>query len=147
MSGYIYLASPYTSDSERQRQARYKQALRAAQALMARGEIVFSPVAYGHSFEEAARKTFPYDYWIRWSKAILAGASKLYVLTAEGWDESNGVREEVKLAHSLNIPIVGYSADSECEDVSGFAILGTFGLAPIRPPIELPPPEAASYDD
>ncbi len=140
MSGYIYLASPYSSRDAKLRAARYKRAVKATATLMERGEVVFCPIAYGHSFEDASNKQFPYEYWIRWSRAILAGAAKLYVLTTEGWDTSVGVREEVTLAHSLNIPVVGFAADESCEDVTGWEILGTFGLAIVKAPrkLELP---------
>jgi hypothetical protein len=96
---------------------------------MERGELVFAPVAYGHSLEERLDKNFPYEYWIRWSKVMLSGASRLYVLTITGWQESKGIEVEVKLAAELNIPVQGYAFGPDAEDVSGMDILGHFGLS------------------
>jgi hypothetical protein len=106
---------------------------------MKAGEIVFCPVAYGHSVEDKLRQNFPYDYWLRWSKAMLTPAKALYVLTLPGWESSKGLAEEIRLAHDLEIPVLGYSV-ADCEPVSGFEIIMEFGLVPRRrqPPIVFP---------
>jgi hypothetical protein len=137
---YIYLASPYTSDDKFVQIARYRSALRASAELMAAGELVFCPVAYGHSVEDKLRQTFPWEYWMRWSKAMLAPAKSLYVLTLPGWEASKGLRDEVHLAYSLEIPILGYPHGHDCEPVSGFEIIMEFGLTPRvrRPHVEFP---------
>jgi hypothetical protein len=129
---YIYLASPYTDNDKFIKISRYRAALRACTELMAAGEVVFCPVAYGHSLEDKSRQTFPYDYWIRWSKAMLAPAKSLYVLTIPGWDTSAGVKLEVHLAHELEIPVLGFSHAADSEPVSGWEIIQEFGLTPRR---------------
>lgn len=131
---YIYLASPYSAPDKFLRISRYRAALRACNELMMAGELVFCPVAYGHSLEEKARQNFPYDYWLRWSKALLAPAKALYVLTLPGWNLSEGVRTEVRLAHELEIPILGYTNLVEAESVSGLDIMNEFGLVMRRRP-------------
>lgn len=137
---YIYLASPYTSDDKFLKIARYRAALRACTELMAAGELVFCPVAYGHSVEDKSRQEFPYEYWLRWSKSLLAPSKSLYVLTIPGWASSPGVAAEVRMAHELEIPILGYTHGPDAEQVSGFEILQEFGLTPRmrRPPINFP---------
>jgi hypothetical protein len=127
---YIYLASPYTSDDKFVQIARYRAALRASAELMKHGEIVFCPVAYGHSVEDKLRQNFPWDYWLRWSKAMLAPAKSLYILTLPGWESSKGLAAEVRMAHDLEIPILGYPHGGDCEPISGFEIMQEFGLTP-----------------
>jgi hypothetical protein len=126
---YIYLASPYTSNDKFLRADRYRTAVKATEALMDAGEVVFCPVAYGHSFEQRAGRTFSHAYWIRWSRAMLASASRLYVLTMPGWHASKGIGVEIKLAAELGIPISGYAFGQDSEDVSGIDILAAFGLS------------------
>jgi len=141
MSAYIYLAAPYTAPEPSLQRERFRYTIRALRILMERGEVVFCPITYGHFLEDRLRRTFPHEYWLRFCRAILAGASHLYVLTARGWEESRGVREEVHLAHSLGIPIIGFSIEEPgFEDVSGFDILGAFDLAPHKQliPINFP---------
>lgn len=126
---YTYLASPYTSSDKFERANRYRAALKATMDLMAAGEVVFCPVAYGHSLETKLHVSFPYEYWVRWSRAMLAGASRLYVLTIPGWEASKGVEIEVRLALDLGIPVTGYAHGPDAEDISGLDILGAFGLS------------------
>lgn len=140
MSGFIFLSSPYSSPDPFLRAQRYKAAARAVGALIDAGEVVFSPVVHGHALEQATKRTYPHDSWMRLSRAMLAGASYLYVLTIEGWETSNGVLAEVRLAHSLNIPVVGYSHGPDCEDVNGFTILTACGLKPTRRPFPVARP-------
>ena len=136
---YIYLASPYTSTDKFLRADRYRAAVKATEALMDAGEVVFCPVAYGHSFEQKVRRNFPHEYWMRWSRAMLASASRLYVLTVAGWASSKGVEIEVRLAVDLGIPISGYAFGPEAEDIAAIDILGAFGMSlPRRQRLFLP---------
>ena len=125
---YTYLASPYTSGDKFLRADRYRAAVKATEALMLAGEVVFCPVAYGHSFEQKIHRNFPHDYWMRWSRAMLASASRLYVLTVPGWGTSKGVEIEVRLAMDLGIPITGYAFGPDAEDIAAIDILGAFGM-------------------
>lgn len=134
VSGFIFLSSPYSSPDPFVRAQRYKAAARATIALMEAGEVVFSPIVHGHAIETVAKREFPHEDWIRLSRTLLAGASYLYVLTLEGWEVSKGILEEVRLAYSLNIPVVGYAHGPDCEDINGFTILTTCGLKPSRRP-------------
>lgn len=126
---YIYLASPYTTRDSFILHQRYRAALRAAGELMKRGEMVFCPVAYGHSVEDKLKTEFPYEYWMKLSLNMLIGASKLYVLTIPGWDESKGIEQEIRFAHTLGKPIVGFAHGQEAEDIAGVDILGRYGLS------------------
>jgi len=135
---YTYLASPYTNGDKFLRADRYRMAVKATEALMAAGEVVFCPVAYGHSFELKIHHSFPHEYWMRWSRAMLAPASRLYVLTIPGWNTSKGVGIEVGLAADLGIPVTGYAHGENAEDVSGIDILGTFGLKLTRRQLHFP---------
>lgn len=126
---YIYLASPYTTRDSFILHQRYRAALRATGALMARGELVFCPVAYGHSVEDKLKQEFPYDYWMKMSLNMLIGASKLYILTIPGWDESKGIEVEIRFAHQLGKPVVGFAHGQEAEDICGMDILGKYGLS------------------
>jgi hypothetical protein len=141
----IYLASPYSCKDSFAMTSRYRLALRATVDLMKRGELVFSPITYGHALETKAQTTFPYDYWLKWSRAMLSGSSKIYVLTIPGWEESLGVKEEVTLAHAMGKPVVGYAYGPDAEDICGIDILAAFNLAlPRTRPDTTPRPDVAA---
>ncbi len=124
----IYLASPYSDNNMHTRNLRFRAALRAAASLMDRGDLVISPIVYGHIAEQKMEQQWPYQYWMDWSKNMLSHCTRLYVLTIPGWRDSKGVEVEVKLAVELSKPVVGYAHGADAEDISGFDILGEFGL-------------------
>jgi hypothetical protein len=133
--GLVYLASPYSSRAGHERAARAKQAKRAAAILAEAGEVVFCPVAYGHLLDEAipyGRPRPTHDYWMQLCLPVLSVASRIYVLTLPGWQESLGVREEVALATRLGKPVLGYNPFvASDEDVpSGADIRRLCALAP-----------------
>ena len=106
MSGFIYLASPYSHSEPAMREWRYTQACKAAAHLMRRGEVVFSPIAHSHPVETIGLQTVETgSFWKRQDIPILRHASKLVVLTLDGWAESVGIAWEVETAKSLLIPV------------------------------------------
>lgn len=118
----IYLAAPYSHQYAHVRAARFKRIKQATCQLMCAGDVVFSPVAYGYLMEEAAGKTMSHDYWMQFCLNIMPACDRVYVLTLEGWDQSKGVAEEVKLAKRMGKPIIGYQNGDWCEDLTGWEI-------------------------
>jgi hypothetical protein len=102
-----YLASPYTDPDPAVRQARFEIVCRIAGALMARGEVVFSPIAHGHSIQMLANPPLPreWNFWRRQDFRHLEHADRLIVLMLPGWQDSCGVTEERNAAEKLGIPV------------------------------------------
>ena len=106
MSGFVYLASPYSHAEPGMREWRYKQACRAAAYLMRKGEVVFSPIAHSHPVEQIGLQTVESGaFWKRQDIPILRHASKLVVLMLDGWVVSKGLEWEIATAESLMIPV------------------------------------------
>lgn len=103
----IYLASPYTDPDPAIRRARFETVTRAAGELMKRRYIVFSPITMGHSISEAcADIPGDFGYWGRTCLSYLEGwATRLVVLTLDGWEESRGVTAEIAAAAKAGLPI------------------------------------------
>lgn len=103
----IYLASPYTHPDAVVREMRFREACRAAGRLMHQGHAVFSPIAHSHPVEQHfdGAAVEGHDFWLKQDFAILRHASKLVVLTLEGWDKSYGIAAEIALAKQLHIPV------------------------------------------
>lgn len=102
----IYIASPYTHKDEQIRNLRYKQVHRYTRLCMFRGEIVFSPIVYGHEFALIDQRAITHDYWLRFNEHMLLTAHQLRVLQLPGWDRSVGVQAEIAFADHNNIPVV-----------------------------------------
>lgn len=108
-----YLASPYHHDRVSVRRRRYRQAVRAAAGLMAKGTLVFSPIVHNHPLVETRLIASSQEYAARWrfwrvyDFAMLARCQGLLVLKIPGWEQSRGVKAELKEARRLRKP-VGY---------------------------------------
>lgn len=105
MTGFTYLASPYTHSDPAVREQRYRDACRAAAALMSRGDVVFSPIAHSHPIELAAGVVNDGEFWKRQDAPYLEACTKLLVLMLPGWKHSTGVYHEVDRAMQRGIPI------------------------------------------
>ena len=102
---FTYLASPYTHDDADVRHERYVCACRAAAYLMARGEVIFSPIAHSHPIEQQGGRMESGEFWRRQDEPYLEFCSKLYVLLLAGWDRSAGVAHEIRRAIERGIPV------------------------------------------
>lgn len=103
----IYLASPYTDPDPAIRRARFETVTRAAGALMQRRLVVFSPITMGHPISEAcADIPVEFAYWETVCLSYLEGwATRLVVLTLDGWRESRGVTAEIAAAAKVGLPV------------------------------------------
>lgn len=112
MSGFVYLASPYTpmaveSDLMQAtiREERFQAAAKAAAQLMAEGNVVFCPIAHSHPIDLYFDGPESGDFWAKQDRPFLDGCSRLVVLTLPGWTMSRGVEHEIRIAESRGIPV------------------------------------------
>jgi len=100
-----YLASPYTHTDATVRQARYEAACRAAAELMLRGRVVFSPIAHSHPIEAHMPHAQSEEFWLRQCRPLLQACSRVAVLCLDGWQESRGLAEEIRIARERGIQV------------------------------------------
>ena len=105
MSGFSYLASPYTHHSSLVREARFIAVCKAAAELMRSGKVIFSPIAHSHPIDLHFDRPESGDFWKNQDIQILRHASELIVLKLDGWIDSKGIQWEVHMAHELGIPV------------------------------------------
>ncbi len=101
----IYFASPYSSPDPEIREWRYQQACPATAALMQQGLIVISPIVHSHPLVAHGLPT-SWEFWARIDREFLAHCDVLAVLMLPGWRDSVGVKEEIRLAQELGLPVV-----------------------------------------
>lgn len=126
----IYLASPYTGTKEEMQQ-RYETVLHVTATFIANKHWVYSPIVHCH--EMAVRYSLPRDhtFWYEYDKNTIERADSVYVLQLPGWETSNGVRGEIKLAEAFRkllffVDIVGTKIvlfDGNGEPVREFALI------------------------
>jgi len=103
---FTYLAVPYTSKDPELQQRRWVAVSRVAAHFMNEGLLVLSPVSHGYPIETYGDGVGgTWDVWKRLNKAMLWCSKEMYVLTLDGWRESEGVQGEIEIARTMNIPI------------------------------------------
>lgn len=97
MSGFIYIASPY-SGTVKEMKERFEAVERYTAYAMKHGEVVFSPIVHCH--EIAAKYSMPTDFgfWENYCLGMLEGAHTFRILTLDGWRDSTGVLGEWEMA-------------------------------------------------
>lgn len=101
----IYLAGPYSHPEATVRHKRYEQLTAKTAELMLEGHVVFSPITHGHAVAEAHDLPTDFTWWEQQCLGMLRHASKVIVLTLDGWVQSKGVTAEIVFAHKLGIEI------------------------------------------
>ena len=97
----IFLASPYSDPNPEVRQSRFEAVAKCAAKLRANGLRVFSPICHSHPIAVAGDLPLDYSYWKELSDWGLRNCDKFWVLTLVGWQRSNGIDSELKIAAAL----------------------------------------------
>jgi hypothetical protein len=100
-----YLASPYSHSDERVREKNYQIISEVAAFLVSKGEVVISPITYGHTLLSFREMPGDWEFWKNFCISILSKCDKMIVCTMPGWDISRGVTEEIRWAQENNIEI------------------------------------------
>lgn len=101
----IYLASPYSHLSSAIRYARFLAARDYTWRCMQLGEIIFSPIAYGHQFAQAYGASAAAVDWQALNESMILGSHAVRVLRLEGWEKSAGVDMEIRFAKTHGIEV------------------------------------------
>ncbi|MEX0718072.1 MAG: DUF1937 family protein [Planctomycetaceae bacterium] len=96
----IYLAAPYSDSDPSVREQRFDAVCRAVAALKRSGIAVFAPIIHGRPLVAHGLPT-DWSCWESFDREFLAGCDELVVLMLDGWRNSRGVREEIRMAGDL----------------------------------------------
>jgi Domain of unknown function (DUF5664)/Domain of unknown function (DUF1937) len=103
--GYWYIATPYTKFAGGLDEA-YCQARDCTVAIRAAGVTCFCPILHGHEicmFADVSKTD--YDIWIPFNRQWIDRAHGMVIVQMEGWQDSFGVAEEIKLFVAAGKPI------------------------------------------
>jgi hypothetical protein len=101
----IYLATPYTDPDPAVMEARFDLACRIAGYLMARGHVVFSPIAHSHPIAVRCELPRGWEFWEQQDAWMIDSASELVVAKMRGWERSKGITKEIEIAHGCGVPV------------------------------------------
>ncbi|SDK77232.1 protein of unknown function [Maridesulfovibrio ferrireducens] len=106
----IYLACPYTSPKVLVSKFRYEMANVATKLILQSGHLVYSPISHSHGVKSAGNP-IACSCWKRLNADFLDWADELWVLKLDGWEESQGVIEELATARCKNKQISYYDPE------------------------------------
>ena len=72
---------------------------------MARGLIVFSPIAHTHPIAERCDLPRGWDYWKHFDEEFIGASEKVVVAMMPGWEQSKGIAGEIRIAKEKGIPV------------------------------------------
>jgi hypothetical protein len=101
-----YLACPYSNDDPNVREERFYEVTRIAAYLINCGHIVYSPITHCHVMERDYGLPGEFEFWRTIDKTYISLSNKLVVAMMHGWAESDGVRREILIAHTQEIPVL-----------------------------------------
>ena len=99
-----YLAAPYSHDDESVVTERMRQFYLVDARLMEQGTFTVSPLQK-HAILKYRDLPGSWEYWKEYSQTLLKLCDKMIVITLPGWEQSVGLKAEIELAESWNIPI------------------------------------------
>jgi len=111
----VYLAVPYTDPDPEVKEERFEKVNEVAARLINKGENIFSPISMAHPIAKAGGLPGNWEFWDEFDRAYLECCKKVYVLMLDGWEESTGVKAEIKIAEEMGIKIVYLDYDKIME--------------------------------
>lgn len=97
----IYLAFPYNHPLESVRTRRFEEVCSIAAHLMRKGIYIFSPIAHTHPIALAGDLPRGWEYWKTYDEVMIRACDELWIVTLDGWEESQGIKGEIEIAQSL----------------------------------------------
>lgn len=112
-----YLAAPYRHEDPKVLSFRLAAVTYTAYEMIRKGRMVFSPLTHNMPID---RIGFHGDWsvWKTYDRLMLERCDALTVLTLPGWEESKGVRAEIRWAEELNMPIEMVALTREAEEIA-----------------------------
>lgn len=111
----LYIAGPYSPQSEMGAVDKDQHLVQMARHhrqvtnyLMSAGQLVFSPISYGHEHRHVGTDAAS---WRKFNRHMLRHSHGLVLAPLEGWDTSKGVAMELRWAEEFGLPI--YTVDEE----------------------------------
>ena len=96
--GFTYLASPFEHKNPDVMEARCESVRLITSSLVAKGDVVFSPIAYTENSELPE----PPQGWLKFDLAMLQCADLLLIACMPGHQDSAGIKQEIEFAASFS---------------------------------------------
>jgi hypothetical protein len=105
MSKIIYFASPYSDKNQDVVNQRVELTNKTVAKLVAEGNVVISPIVYGHTLLKYHDMPSDWEFWKNFCQSFLLKCEEMIVFKIDGWDKSSGVNGEIEIAQKMGIKI------------------------------------------
>lgn len=115
---FWYLATPYSKYINGP-SAAFNLATSLTAMLVRKRVPVFCPIAHTHHVATWLKPAdrIDHDLWMRADAPMMEAASGLIVVTAESWENSKGMREEIKRFLAMGKPVIYWAPDCNIPSV------------------------------
>ena len=103
-----YLAVPYSHPDPAIQQWRFERVTEATALVIRSGiDCVYSPITHSHPIDKhLTERQTDHAFWVdRFDLPFLENSGRLIVLMLPGWNDSVGVKMEIRRAKKLGLPI------------------------------------------
>ncbi len=101
----IYLAQPYTDPNPDVRKHRFNLGERYTAELLQNGQWVYSPIVHCHELAKKYDLPSDFEYWKDHNFHMLGCSNVVFALLLDGWQDSQGMFNEIQQAIFLNITV------------------------------------------
>ena len=101
----IYLACPYSHPEPGTEAWRVGEASKFAAKMIDAGAVIFSPLSHTLEIKQHTTRDGSWDSWEKQNRAFIEVSHELWVLMLPGWEDSVGVRAEIRYALELGKPV------------------------------------------
>lgn len=119
----IYVASVYslnakgtTFEDMKIRDRRYRYVMKKTHDLATTGNFPYSPIVSFHEMSLEYEMPKEYKFYRDFDRHMISKSEMMIVLRMDGWEESEGITDEIAYAKSIGVPIVYF----KCLDYKDF---------------------------
>jgi len=111
-TGFLYIASPYSKSDAKKREDRYMGVCATCAYFVRCGWTVYSPIAHWHPITKAYGLPIDMEFWRKHDLVMLQFAWKMIVAMIQGWQDSDGIQEEIVFARKHRIPVEYFDTEA-----------------------------------
>jgi hypothetical protein len=110
----IYLASPYSDPNPNIMQLRYDLVCEACAGLAKMTLVVYSPIAHWHPIATKYNLPKSHHFWRSHNYTMIRLCDQFLILTIDGWEASEGIKDDKKYALGKE-KLIRYISLKECK--------------------------------
>lgn len=101
----IYISTPYSHTDKEVVEKRVLLVTLYVAKLVSEGTMAISPITYGDALLKVRKLPSDYSFWNTFCLSLLNKCDEMIVYKIDGWEDSIGVKDEIRYCLENNIPV------------------------------------------